>query len=111
MATSMRCALLSFGLFLSTFARADIWITGNITDIQVLANGNSSDKVVVYGTFSPPTGCAYNAVELGSTDNYFKESYAALLAARLANTPVKILFSYCDTTTGFGRANSYMVSH
>ena len=108
----MRMYFLGFlSMVCSTHAFADIVIVGPITDVQVIANGNSGDRVVVYGNFSPATGCTYNAVELVSTDPYYKESYALLLSAKITGAPVKIVFSYCDPNNGFGRANGYTISH
>jgi hypothetical protein len=103
---------LKVGLFIVSVAFADTLIVGPVTDVQVISNGNSADKVVVYGNFTPSTGCpTNNAVELINTDNYYKESYALLLAAKLSGTPVRISFSFCDSNTGLGRANGYTISH
>ena len=88
-------------------AHADTWIQGNVTDIQIMAAGNSSDGVVVWGTFA--TGCTYNAFVIGATDPYFKETYASMLAAKLSGTPIKFLNVYC-LSSGFARGNGYTVT-
>ena len=96
-------------VFLSSTASADFWIQGIVTEIQIIAAGNANDRINVIGNFNPTTGCAINGFELGSGDSFFKQSFAAILTAKATGTPLKVLVSYCDTTTGFARANGYSV--
>jgi hypothetical protein len=88
-------------------AHADAWIQGTVTEIQILAAGDANDKVVVLGTFN--TGCAYNGFVIGASDPYFKETYAAMLAAKISATPIKFLNVYC-LASGYARGNGYAVS-
>jgi hypothetical protein len=100
--------ILSFLCFLlSSTAFADFWAQGNITEIQIMAAGNTNDKIVVWGTFA--TGCTFNAFELIPTDSLFKQSYAAFLTAKATSVPIKVLICCCDPTNGFARANGYSV--
>lgn len=84
-------------------AFADTWLQGNITEIRTVANGNSGDSVIFFGNFA--TGCTTNGVLLFSTDPYFKETYAMLLAAKASGAPVKILHSFCSGQ--YSRSNGY----
>src|SRR6185369_17972421 len=45
---------LALGFSMISNAYAD-WVYGNVTEIAIYSNGDSSDKVVVVGTFN--TGC------------------------------------------------------
>jgi len=83
------------------------WIQGTISEIQVLSEGSSGlNEVLVFGTFQ--TGCAVNAFVLTSTDAYFNQAYAAMLAAQAKGVQVKLLMVYC-TTNGPARGNGYSV--
>ena len=95
---------LALSAVLALPAHAD-WVQGAITDIQIVAAGDANDKIVVWGTFT--TGCTYNGFILTATDPYFKETYATMLAAKMAGTPIKYLHIYCHTS-GLSRGNGYM---
>jgi hypothetical protein len=102
-------ALVLAGILMSMWstAFADVWVTGNITEIRVVYSGNpANDGVVVLGTFNPSMGCPNSGFMLFSADQYFNQSYALLLAAKAAEKPIKFAFSFC-TSTGYGRGNAY----
>jgi hypothetical protein len=92
-------------------AFADTWAEGTITEIRVISTGNSSnDGVLVLGTaFTPSLGCTNSGFMLFTADGYFKESYAALLAAKASGVRVKILNWYC-MPNGYARANGYAIA-
>ncbi len=100
-------SLVLTGLFATQVVHADTEITGTITKIEIVANGNAADKILVYGTFSPAMGCTKSAFMLLSTDSYFAQSYALLLAAHMSGATIKVMHSYC--AGDYGRANSYAV--
>ncbi len=97
-------------MFAASTALADVWVTGTITELRVIASGTpSNDGIAVFGNFTPSMGCANNAFMFFSTDPYFKESYAALLAAKVSGQPIKFAFSFC-TSAGYGRGNAYSLA-
>ncbi len=107
-----RCFLILIGVLsfvTSSTTFADSWVQGTITDIQIVAAGNSNDKVAVYGNFTPAMGCIYSGFFLQSSDPYFNQSYAMLLLAKATGAIVRFTFSYCDPASGFARGNSYFV--
>jgi hypothetical protein len=97
-------AIVSFG---ASPVRADTWVQGTISEIQVVANGNADDKILVFGTFTPATGCTNNAFMLISTDHYFAQTFAMLLSAQMSGSTIKYLHSFC--LNGYGRGNGYAV--
>jgi hypothetical protein len=89
-------------------AFADTWAEGSITEIRVIWSNTSADGVLVLGTF-PSLGCPNSGFMLFSADGYFKESYAALLAAKVSGARVKILDWYC-MPNGYARGNGYAIA-
>jgi hypothetical protein len=89
-------------------ALAENWIQGTVTEITISATGSGSDMIYVKGTFA--TGCAENGFLLLGTDVFFKETYAALLAAKVSGSPVKFLNVYCHSS-GYARGNGYSITN
>jgi hypothetical protein len=83
---------------------AATWLQGTVQEVRVIANGNASDKVVVF--ISVSTGCTYNAFMLISSDAFFNQSYALLLAAKATGAQIKYDHSFCDSS-GYARGNQY----
>jgi hypothetical protein len=97
-------------IFCVSPAFADTWVEGAISEIRVLSTGTpANDGIIVLGTFSPSLGCTNNGFMLFSGDVNFKESYAALLAAKASGLRVKFLHSFC-MTNGYARGNGYAIA-
>lgn len=91
-------------------AFADTWAEETITEIRVIATGTpANDGIVVLGTFTPTLGRTNSRFMLFTGDSYFKESYAALLAAKASGSRVKLLDWYC-MPNGYGRGNGYALA-
>jgi len=104
---SVSLSALTSAFALTASADSGTWIQGTISEIQVVAHGSGgANEVRVFGAFSPSLGCTKSAFALFSTDQYFNQSYAAILAAQARGTPIKVLFVYC-METGYARANGY----
>jgi hypothetical protein len=83
---------------------------GTISEIRVLAaGGGSADGIVVTGTFTPSLGCPQPGFMLYSTDPYFAQSYALLLAAKASGATIKFVNSYC-MPNGYARGNGYAMA-
>jgi hypothetical protein len=95
------------GLLAATTSFAESWVQGQVTEIVILSPGNGTDAIYVKGTF--PTGCAENGFLLLSTDAHYKETYAAMLAAKLSGTTIKFLNVYC-LPNGYARGNGYSIA-
>jgi hypothetical protein len=91
----------------ATATLANTWIQGQVTEIVIMAPGNGTDMIYIKGTF--PTGCAENGFLILSSDAYFKETYAAMLAAKLSGTTIKFLNVYCHSS-GYARGNGYSIA-
>jgi hypothetical protein len=114
---SKRCSMKRLQLLAATLAvctsfsaSADTWVQGTVTEVQVVASGGTGDQIIVLGNFTPSMGCTYSGFSLFSTDPYFNQSYAAILAAQVSGSPIKVSFSYCQAS-GYGRANAYSLLH
>jgi hypothetical protein len=85
-------------------------LSGTITKIETISTGTTSnDMVLVFGTFT--TGCTYSAFVLISSDNYFSQTYAAMLAAKVAGTTIQYDHVYCVTSgasAGYSRGDMYI---
>ena len=99
--------MLICGVFLTIIVMnaSAYWVEGIITDIQIVAEGNANDMIVVSGDFIP---CTNHAFMILSGDPYFKESYSLLLAAKLSGKPIKYFHSYCHES-GYARGNGYKI--
>jgi hypothetical protein len=74
----------------------------------LVAAGGAGDKLIVYASFSPATGCTSNAFVFFSSDPYYKETYAAMLLAKATGKSIRYLHVYC-TAEGYSRGNEYML--
>jgi hypothetical protein len=83
------------------------WLTAMITEISVVAVGAPNNMIVV--SISAPTGCAQNAFVFGESDPFMKETYAMLLAAKLAGKAIKYDHVYC-LSNGYARGNQYALA-
>ena len=89
---------------------ADTWAEGTVTEIRVLSTGTpANDGIVVLGTFTPSLGCTNSGFMIFTADAYFKEAYAALLAAKASGSHVKLLNWYC-MPNGYARGNGYAIA-
>jgi hypothetical protein len=94
-------------LLATSVSLANTWLQGQITEIQIMAIGNGQDAIYVKGNFA--TGCTENGFAFFNTDVHFKETYAALLAAKVSGTTVKFLHVYC-MSNGYARGNGYSIA-
>lgn len=85
------------------------WVYGTITEIEITAENNpATDRVLIKGTFN--TGCANpHYFVLGMNDNFFKETFALLMTAKLTGTSIKFLHIYC-MSDGISRGNVYALA-
>jgi hypothetical protein len=100
-------ALTTTSLLAATTSVAESWVQGQVTEIVIFSPGNGTDAIYVKGIFS--TGCAENGFLILSSDAYFKETYAAMLAAKLSGTTIKFLNVYC-MSNGYARGNGYSIA-
>jgi hypothetical protein len=84
--------------------------SGVITSIEIISTGTpANDMVLVFGNFTPATGCTYNAFVLVASDSYFNQTFAALLSAKAAGTPIQYEHVFC-TPSGYSRGDLYIVN-
>lgn len=102
--------ILQAALAIAAFAQSPLanalWMQGQVTELRVIATGVGEDKIVVFTTAT--IGCTYNAFHLLSSDSFFKETYALLLAAKASGQTIKFDHVYCHSN-GYSRANQFSV--
>jgi hypothetical protein len=98
-------ALTALGMLAMSGPASATWMQGTVLEVRVIANGNASDKILVFT--NAPTGCSPNAFMLFPTDPFFSQSYALLLSAKSTGMQIKFDHSYCDPTLGYARGNGY----
>ena len=98
--TILAISLAFSALSISAYAE---WVEGKISEIYIVADGSGQDKIAVSGSFVPCSNSAFMIIE---TDKFMKETYSMLLAAKMADKPIKYLHVYCHES-GYSRGNGY----
>jgi hypothetical protein len=80
-------------------AQAPAYYTGHITSIEVWKTGNVAFSMYVHGTAGIPCN---GQLILNKSDPGFKNQYAAVVAAKLADKPVRVYVGTCVAAEGYG---------